>query len=192
MNLLLILTFFILTGCNNPNIQEGKKWDIVTQDTTILPPHCAATQDIENVLSKIIINPNLYIKNQKDECVLNLLDSLSEKAIKTNDTKYLEVLEAICKVGDGYLSEALMDLSGRQFYENFFTLINFCYAGNKCLRNAIIEALSMEVSTSENPAKKRVEIGKFVREEISKANFNNAKIQYIEQLVKEINPKKFD
>lgn len=188
------LLFFLIIAlsCNVKSSQSNSEITLMSDTTNIKESSCSAVQDIENHLSKIIDNASSYIKHQKDECVLALLDTISKRAINDKEVQYLGALEAICKVSDGYVSEALMEITGIQFYNNFDNLIAYCFSGNKCLRQSVIDALSMEMSMSENRISKRKEIDNYIQLQIKQQKYGKEKIEYIEQLKKEIDPDKFD
>src|SRR5690606_12357151 len=79
---------------------------------------CWAVQNVEAHLERIKDNAGSYIEHQEDECLLTLLDTLGRRAINEKRVEYLAALDEICKVSDGYVSEALMEVAEAQYVEN--------------------------------------------------------------------------
>jgi len=188
----LLFVLIMVLGCNVQSSQSNSEEELMYNEITINESLCSAVKNIEKHLSKIIDNSKSYIKNQEDKCVLALLDTISKKAINDKDIQYIEALEAICKVSDGYVSEALMEIARVQFYDNFNNLITYCYSERNCLQESVIDALSMEVSGSENRITKRKEIDNYIQLQIRQHKYSKEKIEYIKQLEKGIDPDKFD
>src|SRR5207249_486915 len=53
-----------------------------------------------------------------DDCVLRICDTVVGSYISTRQEKYLIGFDSLCQHADGYVGEAVMDLSGKLFRES--------------------------------------------------------------------------
>ncbi len=132
----------------------------------------------------------------KDECLLEIVDSLAVKFINTSDNNYLQCLESICQTSDGYLKEHLWSIGKRMFYENFYPFFEFLYErkgeSDNCLNELFIVSISVELNQAENRSEKRSEIDKYIKNQISKYKLSYDKIVFLESLQAKFNDKILD
>lgn len=155
---------------------------------------CLLNEDVENNLKIIQSNVKDILKG-KDECVLRLLDSLTNKAITAKKEQYFETLDSICTVRDGYVSEYYWEIGQKLFNDNFIGFFNYIYKNrNKksCLESVFIDAVSVEINMSENRNKKMEEIEYYLLEQTKSFNFSNAQKEYLKKLKNQFNPNILD
>jgi hypothetical protein len=75
---------------------------------------CVVAGHVTAALDTIIRWPRPLIDGD-DGCVLAVLDSLADGFAKTVDAQYLEALDSISRFSDGYVSEAIWNLSDTIF-----------------------------------------------------------------------------
>ena len=153
---------------------------------------CGALNNIKQAIPDIIAQPKHYSTNSNDSCVLTLIDSISELAIKTKGEKYLAALNAICRVSDGYVGEDLDEVCKDEFYRNFKAVIRFCATHQNAIRQHIIWGLSMEISMSKNRKLQENNLDQFIEKGIKSHELTATEAVYLHKLRKEVDPKIFD
>lgn len=208
-NVIFCLIFIVFYSCNNnerssENVRENdslaiKQENLDEQKDTITfndqeRSSCFIVENIEDNLDEIKNNASKIIRDNEDNCVIALLDSLTYKSIKATNHRFLVVLDSICIISDGYVSEYYMDLSLRLFYEDFNDLLSYTKIRNKdnCIRKRLVEALSMELSNVKDPEKKRLEINDFIKSQVAQKDLSEEERKFIEQLMNDIDPEMFD
>jgi hypothetical protein len=110
-------------------------------------------------LKMIEANAKQIITSSNDDCVLELLDTLTVLSIKTKEVKYLQTLNEICKISDGYVSEYYIDITEKLVYKNFSVYTSFlALQKDRCLEKFLIQRMS-----GENQKK---EVVKFIDKEL--------------------------
>jgi hypothetical protein len=141
-------------------------------------------------------NATSILKDNEDKCILLLLDTLTNRTIRTNDRGSLDCLDAFAANSDGYVSEYFLDIGVKLFYEDFRDVILYTFEKNssnkKPLAKALVEAMSMEISDADDSTTKRQEIDNFVDKQILKYHFTKDQLSYINNLKNRFNPKLFD
>lgn len=147
---------------------------------------CHFTNNLSSYLDEIINNPTKFVNNRTDdECVILLIDNLSQRSISQKDSRYFKALTAICSVSDGYVSEHLMTISVFQFYnnlDNFMTIVN----NDTCLRKEVIWGLSMDVSVGGERQKNRI------IQHASESIVSDSNRIILKKILSEIDPTYFD
>lgn len=192
-SVLLLLCFLVsFVSCNTAQTSESDTRDGISEKNDLVFDPCIAYKAIDSNLQDICNNASSYVKNQPDDCVLSLLDTISKRALSERNDRYLKALEAICEISDGYVSEYLMEVAEAQFYNNFDNLISFCSSEDRCLSHYIIEGLSMKASMSIDPDSEKNNIEIFIQQQVNKSNYTKEMVLYLEQLAKSIDPNMFD
>lgn len=211
------IVLFLLTSCSESNDNKNQKNDtlLINKDTVIelsrksvkestddtsanirKDASCSITKNITDSLDQIKQNSKSIIRVNPDNCVLALLDSLTERSINEKNVQYLIALDSICVNADGYVSEYYIDISLKLFYNDFESYFMYIYGKssnkNNCLRGKLIEALSMELSDADNPDTKKAEIQQFIQEQITLVNLSNDKQKYLKDILAALNPHMFD
>ena len=154
---------------------------------------CTAIGKLKKSLPDITANARKYIwGNNDDTCVLLLIDKISALAISTHDVSYIKALDAIGAVSDGYVSDDLMDLCTDQFYKNFKTLMNFCYAHNSSLKGYLIEGLSADMSAAEDQVAYRKKMVAFAKKTMGDMKMVKGERDYINDILAHVDLKMFD
>lgn len=203
MSQLLIFTIsIILTSCSfggkdtkRAFVKEKKESVIVKLEIINSQKDCEVIRNIDLHIDDIIDDPNAYVNDKiSDNCVLALIDSINMRAIRTDKDEFLKALEAICNVSDGYVSEYFLDIGVYQFYHNFNQLINYAFLqkqeNSNCLRQVIIEAISMEFS--DGGEKKEKEVAEFIKRKIKEYKYSQEKIIFIQEMQEEFDSSMFD
>lgn len=155
---------------------------------------CMVSFSVNSYLDSIVSTPKSFINDyHPDSCVLSLLDTLSQKAIQTREVRYLQALEAVCIIKDGYVSEYLLEIGTFQFYQNFESVLHYMFSnhesGNNPIRELIIEAISMQIS--DGGAKAEDELKEYVSSKANTAKLYKGEVDFLMQLQKDFNPYMF-
>ncbi|MCX7736636.1 MAG: hypothetical protein N2319_07965 [Candidatus Kapabacteria bacterium] len=141
------------------------------------------------------IKNNILTWTKEDcSCKLDLIDSLTDNYIKSGDERFYYCLVAVCNVADISLYNSLLESNGMMFYGIFDKYLKAIYHYKKyyheehCFVNYLIEALSLEVYTSNNPKKEINEIQKYIETETHRYNFSEEEKKYLSDLIKKIDP----
>src|SRR5687767_3020171 len=114
--------------------------------------NCDIAINSDQYIVDIIDKPKKYIRYAPPDCKFRLLDTMTYFALK-GDSIYLEGLNEIRKISDGETSEYFMSIASKLFYQSFPTFTNYLFLKRHCARDglevALIDALSMEISTSD-------------------------------------------
>lgn len=157
---------------------------------------CVISKSLDVQIENINTNSKVIIKNSEDNCIINLLDSLTRFAIKGNDDKYLSCIESFAKVSDGYVSEYFLEIGAELFYKNFFNSIMYIfkkrYSEDNYLEKVLIEAISMEMSDADDIFSYKKKLNVFIDNEIKKSNYSKEHLEYINLLKSKFDPNLFD
>lgn len=157
---------------------------------------CIIAEKIDSSLNNINKNAKAIIDSSKDDCVMRLLDTLTIKAINSDENKYLMPLESLRKVSDGYVSEYFLEIGVKLFYKDFKDYVLYIFnrrmAKENYLEKVMVEAISMEMSDSDNIENYQKKIDEFINKEIQTFNFSKEQLAYINGIKKKFDPKLFD
>lgn len=129
------------------------------------------------ILDQVEKDPKEILTNASDDvCVLEFLDTLTHCFIATGEYRYLNVLEAVCNVSDGYVSEYFIEITQTLVNENFAAYTNYLSNGNRCL-----EVLLLEATTVYGDVKKE-ELFHWIDLELSKTETTTGKKEYLKNL----------
>lgn len=180
----LIISFFQVTF--NGQIKEVKDIDFYMIDTT---EKCLLTEDLFNTIDLVKKDIKSLLKENEtnDNCVLALLDSLADRFIRTSDTIYINCLEIIANVSDGYLSEYFPFLCQNLYHNNFKGFFNYLYMKSendeKVLEMLFVEGVSYEIEERKN--KNRVM--NYLYDQMNANNFHGEKRSYFDYLMLRVN-----
>ncbi len=155
---------------------------------------CEIMKNVDKNLDVIKKKPR-EILNGDDNCVLRLLDSLTYKFINKKDMMYLEVLDSICQVADGYVGEAYWDIGIELFYKNFKGYFQYLYRHQNtenCLERVFVEAVSVEMNMAEDRERAKQEIDTFLRNKIIELKLSEKEIEYLKKLQAQFDPSMID
>lgn len=116
-----ILCCFIVVSCTSMSKNSKER----TNDNTDLD-YCKNDSLIFNdFYLDLINNPNL-ISNLNDTCVLNIFNCIKNTAIiEVDDSKCYDLIYAIAKVSDGWISDAESSIITELFFEDLQGMISF-------------------------------------------------------------------
>lgn len=142
-------------------------------------------------------NAAKIMKSSKDDCVLALLDTLTNRAVRSKGEAYIICLEAFAKAGDGYVSEYFWDVGTQLFEHRFTAMFTRMYDAHinkraNPLERVLIHALSMKISDSGNRKATEKEINTHFDSQIRKSHFIKAQLDYLAAVRKKIDPAIFD
>lgn len=189
LNLVLISTLVFINSASSCMSYQSHIGDSFTDACTI-------KENVNLYLPEIKINFKKIIAQGKDECVLEIVDSLTIKFITTSDKKYLQCLDTICQISDGYLKEHLWSIGKLMFYKNFSPFFEYLYErkneSDNCLIDLFIVSISVELNEAENRIEKRGEIDKYIENQIDNFKLSNDKIVFLKGLQAKFNDKILD
>ena len=160
---------------------------------SVIDTACYVASNIDEHLEELTADPKKFINGSEDDnCVLAIIDAISEKAIEKGQAEYLDALNAIANISDGYVSEYFWEISAEQFYKNFDNLIPFLVSRSESdhLRTFIVQGLSMQISTEGN--EKANSIDHFFKLQLERKDIPSETKKYIKQLQLDIDPSIFD
>lgn len=103
------------------------------------------SNNIAIVLNDLIDQPTLVINNQQDKCVLEFMDLINKESNK--DTNYIILIEKICQISDGFLSEYLLNIGFKQIFANFDNLIDYLNNHkNSCIERIVLKGIFYEIN----------------------------------------------
>ncbi len=124
-----------------------------------------------------------YANSINDNCYLALIDSLTERFIRTSDVQYMECLELISSVRDGYVAEYFPEIGKNLYYCNFAGFIDFIYSKKNSsfnpMENVFIEAVAEEIYLDKNG----VNLSKYFKSQIKKNELDKEKKKYLSNLI---------
>jgi hypothetical protein len=140
----------------------------------------------------------IFLSKSRPECNLILVDSVINKFIVTGEKKCFLMLERIQSFSDGELSEYLVEKTAKIYHRRFLEFFEYLYddyqrkrKGN--LGGLLVESWSSEASVSNNRNQTVKRIKSNATRIVSKAKGNvESKLQYLDSLLKEINPAYLD
>ena len=141
-------------------------------------------KNVDRNLDVIKRNPR-EILHGDDNCVLRLLDSLTNKFIIKNDIKYIEALDFICRVAVGYVGEYFEAVCEELFYQNFKGLFQYLYANQKndtCFEKLLVWEVSDEINSAADREQKKQEIDNYLNEQTIKLRLSESEIEYLKKL----------
>ena len=151
-------------------------------------------KNIEKNLDVIRKNADEILKGY-DNCVIALMDSLTLKFIKSNELKYIETLDSICRVSDGYVGEILAEECEELFYKNFKGFFQYLYRhrnDNNCFENQLVWEISLEMNMAEDREKAKREVDSYLKDKIRELKLSEREIEYLKKIQAQFDPAKFD
>lgn len=141
-----IALFFILL--NNPAVCQNK------QDKIDICNKKVALTNLETVQR----NAKEIITTSNDDCVLGLLDTLTILFIKTQQTKYIKTLDAICQIKDGYVGEYFWEITEKLVFQSFGSFIEYLslQKESSCFEKDLLEIMKWELKDGTNPRKEKL------------------------------------
>ncbi|EQB63652.1 MAG: hypothetical protein RBG1_1C00001G1231 [candidate division Zixibacteria bacterium RBG-1] len=155
---------------------------------------CEILKNIDGNLDVIERNADKIILGN-DNCVLDLLDSLTYKFVNNNEMKYIEALDSICQVADGYVGEAYWDIGREIFHKNFKGYFKYLYdhrSKNDCMEKRLIDGVSFEIHMAEDRENAKQEIDAFLRNKIIELKLTESEIEYLKKLQARFDPGMYD
>jgi hypothetical protein len=148
------------------------------------------------------LNCSVVEKNVKkllqgdDDCVLALINSVCSDIIRTGDRRFFVTLDSIATNSDGYVAEYLLDIGVEIFYKKLPLLTQYLIGRDLkkpgAIERLIVESLSMYLTTSNAPDKKREKLKSFVGQQRTEKRISDQEYVYLENLMKRFDPKMFD
>jgi hypothetical protein len=130
-----------------------------------------------------------------DNCVLALIDTVCGEIVRTGDRRYLVALDTIATNSDGYVSEHLLDIGVTLFYKKLPMLAHYLAGRDKnnpgAIERLIVESMSMYLSTTNSPDKRRDKIKAHVYQLKAEKKINDQEYAYLENLIKRFDPTMF-
>jgi hypothetical protein len=111
-------------------------------------PPCDILDSLALRWNDVIRNPSFILRGD-DECVLAILDSVTNRAIADTSGIYMAVLDSVCKVSDGYISEYLQHALVNVFKASPRNLIDYMYERRKdtsCIEVFFASTIAQELS----------------------------------------------
>ncbi len=108
---------------------------------------CVAVKSIDSHIDSILSKPKLYLQSKRDDCILQLIDSMSAKYLATKNEKYMRCLESISAVSDGYVAEDIGIVLYRMFVKDPTLLCSYIYE-QRSSNSKLIMQLASEVLLS--------------------------------------------
>lgn len=160
--------FFILLS--DPAVCQNKSGKVDVCDKA------AALSNLEGVRLKakeIIVSSN-------DNCVLGFLDTLTTLFITTKETKYIQTLDAVCKVSDGYVSEYIWELTEKLVHQSFGAFSDYLtFEKERCMEKYLLQTMSTE--------RRKKDVTDYIDKELKISTLKLEKVKYLMDLRKKIN-----
>lgn len=150
---------------------------------------CTIASNLKDYKDSLIQNPKIIL-NGNDSCVIHLLDQIKFNIYNSqNSLEYYDLLEAISRISDGYISDYLIDISLDLFdnnYRNFSTFL-FNHKESK-LSFFLVESWSLRVSEADDESEELNLIRQIIIDDSSDSDIKN----YLLKLHGKINPNIWD
>jgi len=160
------LSFILL---NNPAVCQNKQDKIDICDKKVALANLDAVQK----------NAKEIITTSNDNCVLGLLDTLTALFIKTEQIKYIETLDAICKVSDGYVSEYFWELTEKLVHQSFGAYTGFLSTQKeRCMEKFLLQTITT--------GQRKKDVKNFIDKELKVSTIKAEKKKYLSELLKKI------
>lgn len=158
---------------------------------------CKLAKAVNFDIDFVRINAKKIIQDNKDECVITLLDTLTARVISNGGGEYFSCLDSLAIVGDGYVSEYFMEIGIRVFYKRFGEFFTYIYNAHEkksksALERVMVESVSMQISDSDNAKEMERKINAHIDKEIKKGTFNVKQLQYLSLVRGKIDPDMFN
>ena len=174
-----ILSVIIILSCepnkgNHTKTVQPNKIDI-----------CDLSKDVTIYGGYITANAKEIVKDKKDSCVLRVLDSLAYYVKQQNSKQCLGLLNDLCNVSDGYVSEAYDEMLASLFETNIHLLVNFIVDEKSENFNLfLIEGLKYKIQAGTDYEQNKKRILGLIEKETP--GFDNEKQIYLKKLVNQI------
>lgn len=167
-----LLVVTILLSCGKKTEKEASESDVNKIETlnkiqssdrnevnTI--SECSILKNIDSTATLISKSGSKVIMNKSfdDNCILEYVDSISTKLIKSPKEIYFKNLEVLNKASDGYLSEYMSLVAYEQFETNFEVFYHF-YTNERSLKmkNFIFDGVIGHIEFSDDKIKAKEEV----------------------------------
>ena len=133
--------------------------------------------DIENIKPNLTLvqkNASSLLRNSSDSCVLVFLDTLTNKAMCSSNSKYFIVLNSFCIASDGYVAEYFEEIVERIAYHSFVNFTSYM-AEN---RGSCLEQLLLIII---DDAKRKEDMKQLIDKELKK-NIPSSKKSFLHNL----------
>lgn len=133
--------------------------------------------DWENILfnlNQTQKNVGLLLRNSSDSCVLVFLDTLTNKAMSSSNSKYFIVLNSFCNASDGYVAEYFEEIVEKMAYHSFVNFTSYM-AENRgsCLEQVLLRIM--------DDAKRKDDMKQLIDKELKK-NIPGSKRSFLHNL----------
>ncbi len=101
---------------------------------------------IDSIVNEINYNPKKFMSSlNNDSCLIKVIDEIHLQSLINNSNKYLNALNKICELGDGYVSEYVAEIVEKQLINNTFNYSKFISEDtvNSCLQTRIFESIDI-------------------------------------------------
>lgn len=161
---------------SNPAVCQNKQGKVDMCDKKV------ALANLENIQK----NAKAIITASNDDCVLGLLDTLTSLFINTQQTKYIQTLDAVCKVNDGYVSEHFLDLIEKLTFESFNSFVDYMalQQADNCLEKNLLEIMKWKLKDGTSPRKEK--LIKLIDKELKATTIKAEKKKYLAELRKKV------
>ncbi len=143
---------------------------------------CRLLSDIPHSVKRIKDSAFKIIHSSSDDCIMQFMDSLRNRFIKTHKREYLVCLDSICwncndRVGENFIDTTL-------FYQSFKPYIEYLYKNGdttNCLAINLISGFGFDIMEDPNDvydAKKRLE--NFIAKQERQYKFSDEEKQFID------------
>lgn len=159
---------------------------------------CSLSREIYTHYEKISGDSlKVFLTNSNDKCNITLIDSIADNFLRKADFKSYKMLQNLSNYSDGYLSEYLVEKIGKIYKSKFAEFFDYLYSDYKkgrknTLENFLIESWSSIASLSDTPAVEVDKIESKVIQVVSSTEDSKSKLDYLDSLVKKINPHYLD
>jgi hypothetical protein len=148
---------------------------------------CKLINDMPRSVKRIKDSAFKIVHASSDDCIVEFMDSLRKRFIKTHKTEYLICLDSICwncndRVGENFIDTTL-------FYQSFKPYIDYLYKNGdtaNCLAVNLISGFGFDIMDDPNDvydAKKRLE--NFIAKQEREYKFSEGEKRFIDVIKRE-------
>jgi hypothetical protein len=130
--------------------------------------------------------PRTLLTGGSDTCIIALLDSLADAFERSGDAAYLEVLDSIHAVDDGYVAEYVSEVVARAARARFAMVFEYLFERRMAvppLEQALTDGLRQTASTDEQG--RHESLLAIIRSAMSVAELDPLRRAYLDRLLRE-------
>lgn len=174
-----IISAGLLLTSSCTNVTSG------SEQQTLIDFCLLKSADVDSVATAIIKEKQKVtgaMKTANDDCLLGVIDNLSKKC----SVKSFQALEVISSGSDGYVSEALMDITVSILENSPDKFVDYLSSSERSpLLESLVDGLSMKCSVEKiNPSDLKSKFIQTLTTDIQKST--------LDEIFQKVDPKKFD